>query len=88
MKAPCIDCPERGCGTYHDQCSIYKKFKEEQEALLIQKIKHKEVFGIESMARGVLRNGSGKGDKGYSGPDGGPVENAGTADGSEEQECL
>lgn len=60
MKAPCIDCPERGCGTYHDQCKVYKQYKEEAEALQLKKIKHNEVYGIESIARTILRNGSDK----------------------------
>ena len=62
MKAPCIDCPERGCGAYHDQCKIYKQYKAEAEKLQLKRIKHFEVYGIESVAREKLRDGSKKSD--------------------------
>lgn len=25
---PCKDCPDKGCGSYHDICEIYNKAKE------------------------------------------------------------
>ena len=31
MRAPCLKCKNAGCGSYHDECEIYRAFKEEQE---------------------------------------------------------
>lgn len=28
-KPPCVECDKKGCGSYHDQCEKYKKWKEE-----------------------------------------------------------
>ena len=28
MKMPCIDCENKGCGTYHDVCIPYKEYTE------------------------------------------------------------
>lgn len=25
-KNPCIDCPDKGCGPYHDVCKDYQEF--------------------------------------------------------------
>ena len=30
MRAPCLKCENAGCGSYHDECELYKAFKEEQ----------------------------------------------------------
>lgn len=27
MKAPCLDCPKVGCGSYHDICPTYQEFR-------------------------------------------------------------
>ena len=29
LNAPCMTCPDKGCGAYHGQCEKYKKFREE-----------------------------------------------------------
>lgn len=31
MKAPCMDCPDVGCGVYHDICPKYQEFKKNQQ---------------------------------------------------------
>ena len=30
MKNPCMDCPNVGCGVYHDQCPKYQEFRNNQ----------------------------------------------------------
>ena len=30
MKNPCMDCPNNGCGVYHDQCPEYQAFRADQ----------------------------------------------------------
>lgn len=30
MRAPCMDCPERGCGAKHDTCERYQAFVAER----------------------------------------------------------
>ena len=30
MRCPCIECEKRGCGVFHDQCELYKKYTEER----------------------------------------------------------
>lgn len=32
-SAPCGDCKNRGCGTYHDECPTYLTWKKEKQAL-------------------------------------------------------
>lgn len=27
MEAPCKDCPDKGCGAYHDKCPKYQEYK-------------------------------------------------------------
>lgn len=27
MKAPCKNCPNKGCGSYHDQCEEYQTYR-------------------------------------------------------------
>ena len=29
FNAPCKDCPKKGCGSYHDECELYQKYREE-----------------------------------------------------------
>lgn len=29
MKAPCLSCEKRGCGSYHDECQKYQEFVRE-----------------------------------------------------------
>lgn len=31
MKAPCINCPKVGCGSYHDICPEYQEFRKAKE---------------------------------------------------------
>lgn len=31
LNAPCMTCPDKGCGAYHGQCEKYKKFRKEVE---------------------------------------------------------
>ena len=31
--APCKDCEMKGCGTYHDECPSYLKWKAEKQAI-------------------------------------------------------
>ena len=31
MNTPCRNCEYKGCGSYHDRCSVYLKFKEERK---------------------------------------------------------
>ena len=28
MKNPCIDCENKGCGSYHDECERHKEWKD------------------------------------------------------------
>lgn len=30
MTSPCYNCPQRGCGSYHDQCERYQTFCRER----------------------------------------------------------
>ena len=30
MKCPCKECPDKGCGSYHDQCEKYQEWISEQ----------------------------------------------------------
>lgn len=39
---PCKDCPNRGCGSYHDKCREYQEYKREREK--IAKAKRRESF--------------------------------------------
>lgn len=27
ISAPCVDCPRKGCGAYHDQCPEFQQYK-------------------------------------------------------------
>lgn len=29
MKSPCMDCENKGCGSFHDKCNKYAKFRDE-----------------------------------------------------------
>lgn len=33
MNAPCRDCENKGCGSYHDHCPAFKKFREERNCV-------------------------------------------------------
>lgn len=39
--APCVNCPSIGCGSYHDVCPAFKKYKEgvKQERAVINRQK-------------------------------------------------
>lgn len=37
---PCKDCPNSGCGTYHDECELYLEFKRKESE---RKSKNKEL---------------------------------------------
>lgn len=41
-KSPCLSCERCGCGSYHDQCEIYKKFRDERIA--VSRARTKEQF--------------------------------------------
>ena len=28
--SPCRECPQKGCGTYHDECERYQRWKEQE----------------------------------------------------------
>lgn len=47
MSIPCKDCPRKGCGTYHDECPDYKKWKMEEEDRKEKIIGHKKWYGRE-----------------------------------------
>lgn len=32
IVAPCKDCPQKGCGAYHDQCEKFKAYKADRKA--------------------------------------------------------
>jgi hypothetical protein len=32
MKAPCKDCPNVGCGPYHDECEPYQEYVKKRQA--------------------------------------------------------
>lgn len=32
-KAPCKNCPKRGCGAFHDECEAYKDYTAKQNKL-------------------------------------------------------
>lgn len=29
MKCPCINCENKGCGSYHDKCEPFQEYKKE-----------------------------------------------------------
>ena len=33
MACPCKDCPQKGCGSYHDQCEKYQSWSAEQKRI-------------------------------------------------------
>lgn len=33
MNAPCRNCENKGCGSYHDHCPAFKKFREERNCV-------------------------------------------------------
>ena len=37
IEAPCKDCPRKGCGSYHDKCTEFKKYKEEADKIKREK---------------------------------------------------
>lgn len=39
MKNPCMDCPNIGCGVYHDKCPEYQAYRKEQEKDYILRLK-------------------------------------------------
>ena len=43
MKNPCKDCPDKGCGAYHDICQEHIKLKAslEEEKRIINEEKHR-----------------------------------------------
>ena len=41
LRAPCIDCPEKGCGSKHDTCAKYQDFKKKQLDIQNKKLKDK-----------------------------------------------
>lgn len=30
MRAPCMECDQRGCGVYHDECPKYQEFRRQK----------------------------------------------------------
>lgn len=59
MQAPCVNCNNKGCGSYHDHCPEYLKFKEKRDAMLAENMKeadlytalYKEIRGKRSLGR-------------------------------------
>ena len=51
MECPCKDCPQKGCGAYHDICPEHTEWKEEfeKEKQVIQKKK-------EYLGRGYIKD--------------------------------
>ena len=45
VQSPCKECPKCGCGSYHDKCEKYLKFKADLE---IAKAKNKDLNEISS----------------------------------------
>lgn len=39
LRAPCVDCPDKGCGPKHDTCEKYLEFKRKQKEIQDQKLK-------------------------------------------------
>lgn len=42
-RCPCVDCQNKGCGSYHDKCEPYKEFKAEVEKTSLNKLKYNEI---------------------------------------------
>lgn len=53
LNAPCMTCPDKGCGAYHGQCEKYKKFREEVEKQ--KEIKRKSNIFIKNVYKTTLR---------------------------------
>lgn len=53
MKAPCANCPKKGCGSYHDECPDYISFKKSQEDLYKRRkeAKDRRIFITEEVER-------------------------------------
>lgn len=39
MIRPCKDCPNKGCGSYHDKCQAYQDFVAERDKISENKVK-------------------------------------------------
>lgn len=44
MKCPCIDCDNKGCGSFHDKCEEFQKYKESIKVIHDNKKKHCDKF--------------------------------------------
>lgn len=51
MKTPCRNCEKQGCGTYHDKCEKYIKFKQENEERIKALYKQQKNFNHELYMR-------------------------------------
>lgn len=41
-RAPCLDCPDKGCGPKHDTCEKYQEFKKKQMDMQSKKLEDKQ----------------------------------------------
>ena len=51
-KAPCINCDNKGCGSFHDKCEKYLEFRRKREKELEDEKKERN----EIMSANVARN--------------------------------
>lgn len=43
MICPCKECPDKGCGSYHDQCGKYQEWMSEQR-IIKEKKKNDSIY--------------------------------------------
>lgn len=62
MNVPCLKCPDRGCGIYHDKCKKYQAYVSESKKIRAAKIMELENYHalLESVARMKKRKATNK----------------------------
>lgn len=45
MVNPCGDCPNKGCGTFHDKCTAYQNYRKENEMMNKERGKQNNLYG-------------------------------------------